>query len=677
MLKKNTLEIANDFFETDMFIFSEPDFMQKTILFTNDPLYNDQWSLNNTGQSGGSSNSDIDIENAWQITKGREDIKIAVVDEGIDLTHPDLINKLLPGFDASGNGTNGGPVNAGTHGTNCAGIVGAEADNSIGIAGVANECSIIPVSFDVVNAFDSEVVDAIDWAWDSGEADVISNSWGRAVPSSSIDLSIFNASTLGRDGLGSVVLFAGGNENESSVAYPANLPSIIAVGATDMCDERWDPSPCSGPGVLGGSNRGTHLDIVAPGVRVKTTHNGGGYVDFTGTSAATPIAAGAAALVLSVNPCLTKNKVKQILELSCDKPVYTSRWSNNKICYANISGRPNGSWNNEMGYGRINVFKALKYASTQNIIVQNNLSGGANGSNGSRFNWVLLKNHCHSAASAVYSVYRYEVFRNITFPYRSSPYINVNATGFSAANPNDGSHWGQAVNVTNTSAKLRTFVYNVINSSGQSVGWIPNHPLDVRFHYSITDNVVPNIYLQNQTVSSGSNYYKAANEIWSGRNVTSAIPIGNYVVQGSANVDLMARNQITIKEGTIIDPTSGSFRAAIEPVATCSQYPMGMVINNGGVVSGNDVYQRYYTENNVEKKEISQSSSDLDFVSIYPNPSVDGKFNIELSNVSEGSRIEIMNLVGEMVYSSVINSDVMSIDLSNRSKGVFFSENNR
>lgn len=174
------LQVAKILFETGLYDFAEPNFVRQIRLYSNDPLFGDQWSLNNTGQGGGEPDADTDAVEAWSITRGHPSIRVAVVDEGVELTHPDLVDNLLPGYDASGNDTEGGPINGATHGTNVAGIIGAVADNGIGIAGVAPKCSIVPVSTGIaaVGWTDLEGADAINWAWDNGGADVINMSWG-------------------------------------------------------------------------------------------------------------------------------------------------------------------------------------------------------------------------------------------------------------------------------------------------------------------------------------------------------------------------------------------------------------------------------------------------------------------------------------------------------------------
>ena len=234
-----------ELYETGLFHYAEPNFVRKAAVYSNDPLFATQWSLENQGQLGGTVDSDIDAIEAWQNTLGNPKIKIAIVDEGVQLDHPDLIDNLLPGYDASGNNTEGGPV-SGPHGTLVAGVVGAKADNGIGIVGVAPNCSLIPVSLDLsTNGYsDLEGADAINWSWDEGGADVLNLSWGGVIPSSYIVDAISNAVDYGRDGLGCVVVVAGGNENENFLSFPAGLSNVVGVGATDMCDQRLDPYPC-------------------------------------------------------------------------------------------------------------------------------------------------------------------------------------------------------------------------------------------------------------------------------------------------------------------------------------------------------------------------------------------------------------------------------------------------
>ncbi len=380
-LNYNGLEAANIFFESGLFEYAEPDMiLHNGLNYTpSDPLYNLQWSLKNTGsvaQYSGIAGADMNLENAWNITMGNPNIKIAVIDEGVDLTHPDLAANLLQGFNCLTQTSNiGDGVNLGTaraHGTACAGIIGAITDTTqnavnIGVTGVAPFCKMIPICIAASNGTftsTSNIAGGFDYAWQNG-ADVLSNSWGGSSPSSIMDDAIYRAVSQGRGGKGSVVLFASGNGN-SSVNYPASNPYVIAVGASSMCDQRKSPTSCDGE-TFWGSCYGTTLDIVAPGVKIATTDiqstagynttsgTGGDFFNtFNGTSSACPNAAGVAALILSLNSTYSYSQIKQILELSAVKMSgYT---------YAMSTNQPNGTWNNETGHGRVNAYNALLLA---------------------------------------------------------------------------------------------------------------------------------------------------------------------------------------------------------------------------------------------------------------------------------------------------------------------------
>lgn len=204
----NALQLANLFYETGLFEFSEPNFVILNAFNSNDTYFSSQWGLKNTGQNGGTSGVDIKAEQAWAIAQGNSNIKVAVIDDGVDLTHPDLQANLLPGYDFSNNNSGGAPVGTtDNHGTACAGIIGAIKDNGKGISGVAPNCKIIPIRFIGGSGLSTDVMaNAIHWARQNG-ADVISNSWGGGSPYSPLENAIFNATTQGRNGKGCVVVF--------------------------------------------------------------------------------------------------------------------------------------------------------------------------------------------------------------------------------------------------------------------------------------------------------------------------------------------------------------------------------------------------------------------------------------------------------------------------------------
>jgi subtilisin family serine protease len=370
--------MARALYESGLCRYAEPNFIGKSPVnyVPNDPLVPDQYVIDNAGivYGGGAPGvvgADMRLEEAWNVTEGGcEDIVIAILDDGVTLTHADLVANLLPGYDATGGGSNGGHTSGDGHGTFCAGTAAAVGDNGIGVAGVAYNCSILPVRvFSTDSSNTAFFVDGFDWAWNNG-ADVLSNSWAWG-SSSAIEDAIDDAISLGRGGLGCIVLASSGNSNNgSSIGFPARYLPVIAVGASNACDERKraaaDTTGCNTTSVIPdpvgvscdsvlcwGSNYGNNLDVVAPGQYVRTTTTGG-YGWFQGTSAACPNAAGVAALILSINPNLTQTGARNILEATCSK--------GGPYSYSQMVGHPNGDWNNQMGYGIVNAQVAVQQA---------------------------------------------------------------------------------------------------------------------------------------------------------------------------------------------------------------------------------------------------------------------------------------------------------------------------
>jgi len=327
--------------------------------FFDDPYYPQQYYLKNTGQTGGKSGIDINVEPAWNITKGSANIRIAVVDEGVE-AHEDL-GTLLPGYTVGGG--NGSPQNVDNndvkaHGEACAGIIAA-LHNDIGIKGIAPNCKIVPVNIApyfsthidptigqaTSFASNEDIATALNWAWHN--ADVLSCSWGGGSPSTYIESAIDSARTFGRNGKGCIVVFASGNAIPfGNVSFPANYNGVIAVGAIDKNGNIWNYS-----------NRGSSLSLVAPSGDVNLNgdvatldrmgangYNGGNYMNnFGGTSAACPQVAGIAALLLSVNPDLTETQVKAAME--------------NTATDLGTSG-----FDNTYGYGLVNAYAAVNKA---------------------------------------------------------------------------------------------------------------------------------------------------------------------------------------------------------------------------------------------------------------------------------------------------------------------------
>lgn len=378
--------------ELSFISFCEPILSSTVQLTTNDPLYHKQWGfkndLSNGTGGGGCSNFDIfpepyntsavgsgdlGLDIVYDLARGSA-IKLAVFDVGVDMDHEDIASNIAGGYDATGIDNDGDVTSideitfAGQHGTACAGIVAAIGDNNKGIVGVAPEVSLF--SYDIFHVFidpitnferlDSDprqIANAFNHAWIVNDCDVFSNSWAGGAPSNLITRALSNAKELGRNGKGVVIINSSGNRG-IDVEYPANLESTISVGGLSACLLRMN-STCADAGYGYGSSFGNNLDVMAPGVAVPTLSIPGfsvtcgtstGYdFNFGGTSAAGPHVAGIAALVLSLDETLTSDEVQDLIEQSCQK-VRSSTYN-----YASTSGRPNGTWHAEMGYGLPNA----------------------------------------------------------------------------------------------------------------------------------------------------------------------------------------------------------------------------------------------------------------------------------------------------------------------------------
>lgn len=376
------VELIEELSKESFVIYAAPNYiLHPKVCAVNDPLFNRQWALKNDGtpiQGNGTPGADLHMMNAWDISTGRSTIKVAIIDSGVDTLHPDLQANLLPGKDALGDSTGGYPTpnyDMDGHGTACSGIIAAIGDNTEGIAGAAYGCKIIPVRAFYYMPFGTNVIpystaeafsNAYNWAAIVAKADIMSSSWGLdetfrpLLPGGTpmVTDAINNVHSTGRDGKGIALFFSSGNDNISPVLWPSDQASTISVAATSMCDERKNPSDCSGESW--GCNYGAKLSFGAPGVKITTTDmigsNGfssGSYTtSFNGTSAACPFAAAVAALVLSVNPDMTAAEVQFLMESTCDTVGG----------YDYIPIHSHSLWSRELGYGRLNAYRALRAA---------------------------------------------------------------------------------------------------------------------------------------------------------------------------------------------------------------------------------------------------------------------------------------------------------------------------
>ena len=297
----------------------------RAIVVPNDPLYDPyQWNLRQ-----------IHAPEAWDLTTGSPDVIIAVLDTGVSFTHPDLANKLVPGYDFVNDTTL--PDDDNGNGTHVAGIIAAETNNQIGIAGITWLGRIMPVKvLDAAAHGDvSLAAQGVIWAVDHG-ARVIN--LGLAGPTSSQDLVDAIDYAHSRN---VVVIAPVANNGTADPSYPAALDHVIAVAATDHSDRP-----------LTTSNSGDYISVAAPGDQIASTFRppGGkdGYAVASGTAQAAAHVAGVAALLLSINPDLSTDDVQTVLEGSAD--------------HFGLTGR-----DSHVGFGRINAARALAFAAPWNF----------------------------------------------------------------------------------------------------------------------------------------------------------------------------------------------------------------------------------------------------------------------------------------------------------------------
>ncbi len=317
-----------------------------------DPYFYQQWYLEDNitfyKQNDIDKNASIHFGKSYRYTgKG---VKIAIIDNGLDVTHPDLKGRIVRTYDIS---TNSSVVSNdsidGYHGTAVTGIIAADA-NSIGIKGIASGSKIMFLKYKKYMS-DSETIELFRKAQEFG-ADIINCSWGTYNVSPAVKEEIQDLAKNGRNGKGTIIVFAAGNDDQYMGNDESAIPGVIAVGSTNKYNLRaWY------------SNYGKHLDVVAPGgyyIGITTLDDMGdngagslvkGYLlandpnAFMGTSAAAPIVSGVIALMLEKNPNMTRAEVEEALKNKSDKI--------GKIDYVN-------GFNNYYGYGKIDASMLLK-----------------------------------------------------------------------------------------------------------------------------------------------------------------------------------------------------------------------------------------------------------------------------------------------------------------------------
>lgn len=323
--KESVLRAINILKKDPNIAYVQPDYIYEAAVTPDDVDFNKLYAMHNTGQTGGTVDSDIDAIEAWDKFSGSGEVLVGVVDTGIDYTHPDLVDNIWTNFgeiadnglDDDGNGyiddihgwdfayNDNDPVDGNGHGTHCSGTIAAVGNNGIGVAGVNWQASLVALKFlnDSGRGSTSTAVDAISYANAMG-IPITSNSWGGGAYDQALKDVISD---------GGLFITAAGNSssnNDINPNYPSNFDNnnIIAVAAADHNDN-----------LASFSNYGAiSVDLAAPGVDIYSTVPGADYNYYSGTSMAVPHVSGAAALILGYNPSLSTEEIKEILLGSID-----------------------------------------------------------------------------------------------------------------------------------------------------------------------------------------------------------------------------------------------------------------------------------------------------------------------------------------------------------------------
>jgi subtilisin-like proprotein convertase family protein len=348
----------------------------------NDPLFSQQWHLNNTGQSGGTAGSDINLLDTWDTFTGKG-VVVGVVDDGLQYNHPDLESQYRADLsydfvdeDNDPNITSEAGTSSDAHGTAIAGIIAAKGNNEMGVSGVAPDASLAGLKLDFsssgipLDEFDAQNAAAL--SYQNQEIDIYNASW-------EIDSSLFKPGELttnaikdsianGRGGLGNIFIFSAGNdgENNGNVNYNglANSRYTIAVGAIDHNGVK---STYSNPGAS--LLVSTHTNGDDEGLTTTDLLDDAGYNDqsssgldldytqgFSGTSASSPVVSGVVALMLEANPNLTWRDVQHILvETAQQNDPTDTGWSQNGAGYL---------VNHQYGFGAVDASAAVNLAQT-------------------------------------------------------------------------------------------------------------------------------------------------------------------------------------------------------------------------------------------------------------------------------------------------------------------------
>lgn len=297
--------------------FIEPDRRVRSSFVPNDPYAGSEWHLNKVGSPA-----------AWDRTQGAG-VTIAILDSGVDGSHPDLMPNLVPGYNFVDNDTNTTDVCG--HGTAVAGTAAASSNNGIGVAGIAGKASIMPIRIAYLDtasngcyAYYSTIISGITYAADHG-ARIVNVSYGGLATSAAVQ----NAALYLRN-KGGLLFVSAGNNGVNENVTPTTSMTVVSATDTNDAMASW-------------SSYGNFVSLAAPGAGIWTTSKGGTYQQWNGTSFASPLAAGVGALVMAANPSLDNLSVESLL-------------------YSTAADLGNAGRDMYYGYGRVNAGAAVAAA---------------------------------------------------------------------------------------------------------------------------------------------------------------------------------------------------------------------------------------------------------------------------------------------------------------------------
>jgi hypothetical protein len=524
--------LINNLLALSEVLFAEANGNNKSAIIPNDQYFPNQWALNNTSYPG----DDIHAESAWDIFTGNPNSIIAIIDEGVDVLHQDLTAKIAGGDNSYSIETSGSLSTS--HGTLVAGIAAASSNNGIGISGVDWKAKIISkdkhdywdcfctnyltkLHGDVlINTKINEAVDFSPNVW------TLNNSWDLD-PANRYSVIVREAFAYAYKNNRVSCVATGNSGSNVPVNYPAGFNTgLIAVGQTDNQDN------------IAPTSWGSYMDVVAPGQNIYTTNFNNSYIYDDGTSLATPFVSGVASLLKGYNTNLNNDDIEQVIKLSADYKGTTP------------------PYDQLYGYGRINAFKALKllqapYHLQQLITTPGGTAYSASG------NIKLIMLGVRKLSDAPYIGKRIEVRQTVNLPTNYCSITSVWGTGINTTGYRDngaycyGEGFCEVVpgSQTATQVTLRTYVYQLYDILGNTLGYFPRAPGYVVFSYSILGIPQPSIN-GDARVCATSNPYTIGN-LPVGSSVTWSSTPANIVVINSPNAPQTTLSQLGIGQITL------------------------------------------------------------------------------------------------------------------------------